>query len=62
VSSQTQTQYDRAIRTAYVALDAIQSLCDRGYGSETTERAFEQIRALIRKIESIPIRRKGARG
>lgn len=58
MTSQTQTEHDRAEWTAYVAIDAVQLLCDRGYGDVNTERAFEHIRALLQKIESIPIRRR----
>lgn len=60
MTSQTQTEHDRAERTAYVAIDAIQLLCDRGYGGLDTERAFEHIRALLSMIEGIPIRTRNA--
>lgn len=58
MNSMTQSEYDRDIRTAYVALDAIQRLCDRGHGGLQTERCFEQIRAIMDKLESIPKRRR----
>ena len=58
--TQTQTQYDRNIRTAYVAIDAMQSLADRGAlpGSSCIERAMEAIREVISAIDSTPIRTK----
>lgn len=61
ISTQTQSEKDRAERTVYVAIDAVQRLCDRGYGCLDTERVFEHLRSLESKIANIPVRpRKGA--
>lgn len=55
--TQTQTEYDRNIRTAYVAMDAMQALVDRGLvDSSRIQRAMESIRAVINEIEAKPIR------
>ena len=59
MTTQTQTEYDRNIRTAYRAIDAMQTLADRGVGSSAVERAMEHIRTVINEIESTPIRTRG---
>lgn len=58
MTTQTQTQKDRAERAGYAAIDAIQRLCDMGYGGSDTERAFEQVRSIMGRIEAIPIRHR----
>ena len=59
-NTQTQTEYDRNIRTAYVAMDAMQNLVDRGLiESSLIQKAMESIRAVINEIESKPIRTRG---
>jgi len=50
MNTQTQTEYDRNIRTAYVAMDALQTLCDRGAGSARIARAIESVREVISEI------------
>jgi len=62
MKSQTQTEYDRNIKTAYRAIDAMQTLADRGVGSSTVERAMEHIRAVISEIENTPIRSRKKSG
>lgn len=58
-NTQTQTEYDRNIRTAYVAMDAMQALIDRGLvESSRIQKAMESIRAVISEIESTPIRER----
>lgn len=57
--TQTQTEYDRNIRTAYVAMDALQALCDRGAGTDAIARTMEKVREVIEEIEARPIRRRG---
>ena len=59
MAKQTQTEYDRNIKTAYRAIDAMQLLADRGVGSSRVERAMEAIREVINEIESTPIRQRG---
>ncbi len=59
MATQTQTEYDRNIRTAYVAIDALQTLADRGAGSSRVELAMEAVRAVIGEIEATPIRKRG---
>lgn len=61
MSTQTQSEYDRNIRTAYVAIDAMQRLCDRGAGSSCIERAMAAIREVINEIENTPIRTRRAK-
>jgi hypothetical protein len=57
MKTQTQAEYDRNIRTAYVAMDALQSLVDRGLiDSDRIAKAMASIREVINEIESTPIR------
>ena len=59
-NTQTQTEYDRNIRTAYVAMDAMQALVDRGLvESLLIQKAMESIRGVINEIEAKPIRTRG---
>lgn len=60
MATQTQTEYDRNIRTAYRAIDAMQMLIDRGVGCGRVERAMDAVREVISEIESTPIRIRGA--
>ena len=59
MKTQTQTEYDRNIRTAYVAIDAMQTLADRGAAGSRIERAMEAIREVINEIEGTPVRSRG---
>lgn len=50
----TNTERDRLERTAYRALDAVDSLVGHGLGGNDTERALESIRSIINKIQNAP--------
>jgi len=58
MNEMTNTEKERNIRTAFVALDAIQLLVDRGLGGLNTESCFSHIRELIRNIENAPIKNR----
>lgn len=58
MTSITATAKERDLRRVYRAIDAVQDLCDAGYGSSGTERAFDALRAIERMIESLPLRER----
>lgn len=54
----TQAKKDKDERTAYVAMDAIQRLCDRGNfrGSLNIDKSFTAIRSVINDIKAATVR------
>lgn len=52
----TEKQKERAERTAYRAMDALQRLADNGLGCRETDLAMKAVRVVIEKIQSAPIK------
>jgi hypothetical protein len=62
MKAMTPSEQQKNVRTAYVALDAVDRLVGRGLGGRDTEQALEAIRELIKKIDNAPVaERKAAR-
>lgn len=58
MTSISPTAKERDLRRVYRALDAVQDLCDAGYGSSGIETIFNLLRAIENKIANLPLKQR----